>query len=76
MPTAMSNGRAPTVWTRNKAILSVLAVIAGSWLAFRAQSPNKNDILISERDKRTMVGGETGEDKIARAPLTEKGSKP
>jgi hypothetical protein len=62
--------------TRNKAILSVLAVIAGSWLVFRAQSPNKNDILISERDKRTMAGGETGEDKTARAPLTEKRTKP
>ena len=42
---------------------------------FRAQSPNKNDILISERDKKTMAGGEAGEDKTARAPLTEKGTK-
>ena len=62
--------------TCNKAILSELAVITGSWLAFRAQSRNKNDILISERDKRTMIEGETGEDRIARAPLTEKRTKP
>lgn len=55
--------------SRNIAILSIAAVLAGSWLTFRAQSPNKHD-------KKTMVGGQTGEDKVGRAPFTKTHNKP
>jgi len=62
--------------SRNIAILSIAAVLAGSWLTFRAQSPNKHDLLLSEHDKKTMVGGQTGEDKVGRAPFTKTHNKP
>lgn len=62
--------------SRNIAILSIAAVLAGTWLTFRAQSPNKRDILISEHDKKTMVGGQTGEGKVGRAPFTKTNDKP
>ncbi|KAJ5551222.1 hypothetical protein N7535_000835 [Penicillium sp. DV-2018c] len=64
------NGRVRATRARNQAIMSILAVIGGAWIVFRAQSPNKNDILISARDERTMAG-DTGEDKIARMPSSE-----
>ncbi|KAJ5549639.1 hypothetical protein N7513_006873 [Penicillium frequentans] len=76
MAASITNGRPAAVRSRNIAILSVVAVIAGSWLTFRAQSPNKSDILLSEHDRKTMVGGQTGEDKVGRAPLTKTKDKP
>ncbi|KAJ5656347.1 hypothetical protein N7507_008297 [Penicillium longicatenatum] len=68
MATSITNGR--------PAAVRIAAVLAGSWLTFRAQSPNKSDTLLSEHDKKTMVGGQTGENKVGRAPLTKTNDKP
>ncbi|KAJ5130701.1 uncharacterized protein N7515_006740 [Penicillium bovifimosum] len=75
MPIPASNARVRTTRARNQAILSILGVIGGGWLLFRAQSPNKTDIVVSARDEKTMAG-KTGEDKTARMPSSEDRTKP
>lgn len=54
------------------AILSVSAVLAGSWLLFRAQSPNSKDVLISDRERQMMNGGGSGGIASGRAPIVTK----
>lgn len=56
------------------AVFSVFAVITGSWLVFRAQSPSKNEVLISDHDRKAMIG-QTGQSNIARAPSRERVEK-
>lgn len=67
--------------SRNIAIFSIAAVIAGSWLAFRAQSPKREDqvggrrgeaAVVSQQDIQTMQGGKPGEGKPGRGPSHEK----
>lgn len=53
--------------TRNKAILSIFAVMAGSWMLFRAQSPNKDDVLLSKADVDTTLKGQTTRGKSGRS---------
>ncbi|PYH90697.1 hypothetical protein BO71DRAFT_68379 [Aspergillus ellipticus CBS 707.79] len=68
----LTGGRTPSVRSRNMAIFSVFGVLAGSWLLFRAQSPSKDEKLYSQKDAETMVGGQTGENKVGRAPSHQK----
>jgi len=52
------------------ALFSMVAVVTGGWLLFRAQSPNKDDILYTEQDKKKMVG-DRGQEPHSRAPSRE-----
>ncbi|RAH54099.1 hypothetical protein BO85DRAFT_452484 [Aspergillus piperis CBS 112811] len=58
--------------SRNIAIFSVIGMIAGGWMFFRAQSPSKEEKLYSQKDIHTMVGGQTGENRVGRAPSHQK----
>ncbi|PWY92322.1 hypothetical protein BO70DRAFT_357436 [Aspergillus heteromorphus CBS 117.55] len=71
-PGGLTGGRPQSVRSRNMAIFSIFGVLAGSWLLFRAQSPSKEDKLYTQKEAQTMVGGQTGENKIARAPNPER----
>ncbi|BCR86294.1 uncharacterized protein ACHE_30281A [Aspergillus chevalieri] len=64
---SITNGHPGSVNTRNKAILSIFAVMAGSWMLFRAQSPNKEDILLSKADVDTTLKGQTTSGKSGRS---------
>lgn len=55
------------------ALASMVAVVASSWLLFRAQSPNSKDILYSEKEKQ-MMQGKTGSG-VARPPSRERAEK-
>ncbi|KAL5357316.1 hypothetical protein BJX96DRAFT_144260 [Aspergillus floccosus] len=77
MQVPFTKGRPNTVQSRNIAIFSVAAVIAGGWLAFRARSPKQEDqvggrrgeaAVVSEQDVQTMRGGKPGEGKPGRGP--------
>lgn len=57
----------PIYSTRNTAIASIVGVIVGSWMVFRAQAPNKNDTFVSEGDMQTTLRGQTGGSKVARS---------
>ncbi|KAJ5584350.1 uncharacterized protein N7459_004150 [Penicillium hispanicum] len=75
MATAATNGRPPALRSRNRAILSVTAVITGGWLLFRAQSPSKDQVLYSEQEKKMMAGGQAGDAQVGRAPISTKNAK-
>ncbi|PWY67132.1 hypothetical protein BO94DRAFT_528469 [Aspergillus sclerotioniger CBS 115572] len=64
----LTNGRPSAVRSRNIALFSIVGMITGGWMLFRAQSPNKEDKLYSQKDLQTMVGGQTGENRVGRAP--------
>ncbi|CAK46770.1 hypothetical protein CBS115989_5369 [Aspergillus niger] len=74
MPAAggLTGGHPPSVRSRNIAIFSVIGMIAGGWMFFRAQSPSKEEKLYSQKDIHTMVGGQTGENRVGRAPSHQK----
>lgn len=61
--------------SRNIALFSMVAVIAGGWLTFRAQSPNSKDILISNEDRKMMVGGDVAQPTSGRAPSGERSQR-
>ncbi|GIJ99540.1 hypothetical protein Aspvir_001673 [Aspergillus viridinutans] len=65
-----TNGRRPQgSSSRNIAFLSIFAVLAGSYLAFRAQSPSKNEPLVSKKEVETMQGSPAGQgDRVGRGP--------
>ncbi|RHZ44348.1 uncharacterized protein CDV56_103604 [Aspergillus thermomutatus] len=65
-----TNGRRPQATSsRNIALLSIFAVTAGAWLAFRAQSPSKNEPLVSKKEVETMAGSPAGPgDRVGRGP--------
>ncbi|KAJ5272638.1 hypothetical protein N7478_007763 [Penicillium angulare] len=67
----MTNGRAPAIRTRNRAIFSIAAVLAGTLLMFRAQSPTMRDVLISDDDRKKMNGLHPGS-QTARPTVVEK----
>ncbi|KAG2026581.1 hypothetical protein GB937_001362 [Aspergillus fischeri] len=53
-----TNGRRPQATSsRNIAFLSIFAVIAGGYLAFRAQSPSKDEPLVSKKEVETIPDG-------------------
>lgn len=54
------------------ALFSMAAIIAGGWLTFRAQSPNGKDILISDEDRKMMVGGDVAQPTPGRAPSRDR----
>ncbi|OJJ79039.1 uncharacterized protein ASPGLDRAFT_181607 [Aspergillus glaucus CBS 516.65] len=64
---SITSGHPGSVNTRNKAILSIFAVMAGSWMLFRAQSPNKDDVLLSKADVDTTLKGRTTRGKSERS---------
>ncbi|PYI00277.1 hypothetical protein BO78DRAFT_381319 [Aspergillus sclerotiicarbonarius CBS 121057] len=64
----LTGGRPSAVRSRNIAVFSMVSMITGGWMLFRAQSPSKEEKLYSQKDIRTMVGGETGENRTGRAP--------
>ncbi|PYH48656.1 uncharacterized protein BP01DRAFT_389245 [Aspergillus saccharolyticus JOP 1030-1] len=64
----LTNGHPGSVRSRNIALLSIFGVIAGAALVFRAQSPSKNEKIYSQKEAQTMVGGQTGENRVGRAP--------
>ncbi|OOF96836.1 hypothetical protein ASPCADRAFT_4879 [Aspergillus carbonarius ITEM 5010] len=63
-----TNGRPSAVRTRNIAVFSVVGMITAGWLLFRAQSHSKEEKLYSQKELKTMVGGQTGENRVGRAP--------
>ncbi|PKX97918.1 uncharacterized protein P174DRAFT_446635 [Aspergillus novofumigatus IBT 16806] len=65
-----TNGRRPQATSsRNIAFLSIFAVIAGGYLAFRAQSPSKNEPLVSKKEVEAMYGSPAGQgDRVGRGP--------
>ncbi|KAJ5093574.1 hypothetical protein N7456_009435 [Penicillium angulare] len=71
MPSTITNGRAPAMRTRNRAIFSIAAVLAGTWMMFRAQSPTMRDVLISDDDIKKMNGLHPGS-QTARPTVVEK----
>ncbi|OQD69941.1 hypothetical protein PENDEC_c028G03755 [Penicillium decumbens] len=70
MPDTITGGRVNAMRSRNMALFSMVAVVTGGWLLFRAQSPNKDDILYTEQDKKKMVG-DRGQEPHSRAPSRE-----
>lgn len=55
--------------SRNIALLSIFAVVAGGYLAFRAQSPSKNEPLVSKKEVETMSGSPAGQGgRVGRGP--------
>jgi hypothetical protein len=56
------------------ALFSMVAVVTGGWLLFRAQSPNGKDVLYSEKEKKLMQG-QTGPNAAGRAPSRERVEK-
>ncbi|KAH1307065.1 hypothetical protein KXX11_004869 [Aspergillus fumigatus] len=65
-----TNGRRPQGGSsRNIALLSIFAVVAGGYLAFRAQSPSKNEPLVSKKEVETMSGSPAGQGgRVGRGP--------
>ncbi|GFF35543.1 hypothetical protein IFM51744_08293 [Aspergillus udagawae] len=65
-----TNGRRPQAsGSRNIAFLSIFAVLAGGYLALRAQSPSKNEPLVSKKEVETMQGSPPGQgNRVGRAP--------
>ncbi|QMW46014.1 hypothetical protein G4B11_009469 [Aspergillus flavus] len=75
----LGKGASPATRSRNTAILSMFAVIGGTWLAFRSLSPRRNQAAVSEDDRQAI----DGEIKMGRAEVvseadrqTMKGGKP
>ncbi|KAF7594835.1 hypothetical protein BBP40_008165 [Aspergillus hancockii] len=75
----VGKGVSPATKSRHTAILSMFAVIGGSWLAFRSLSPRRNQAFVSEGDNQAA----NGEVKRGRAEFvseddrqTMKGGKP
>ncbi|RAL11224.1 uncharacterized protein BO97DRAFT_371228 [Aspergillus homomorphus CBS 101889] len=64
----LTNGHPGSVRSRNIALLSIVGVIAGAALVFRAQSPSKDEKIYSLKEAQTMSGGQTGDDRVGRAP--------
>ncbi|KAF7139744.1 hypothetical protein CNMCM5793_007814 [Aspergillus hiratsukae] len=65
-----TNGRRPQATSsRNIAFLTMFAVIAGGYLALRAQSPSKDELLVSKKEEQTMAGSPAGPgDRVGRGP--------
>ncbi|RAH72934.1 uncharacterized protein BO66DRAFT_469161 [Aspergillus aculeatinus CBS 121060] len=64
----ITNGHPGSVRSRNLALFSIFGMIAGAALVFRAQSPSKDEKLVSNKEFQTKVGGHPGEDRVGRAP--------
>jgi hypothetical protein len=63
--------------SRNIAFLSIFAVIAGGYLAFRAQSPSMHEMVVSEKEEETMAGSPKGPgDRVGRGPAHQPKNEP
>ncbi|OJJ37753.1 hypothetical protein ASPWEDRAFT_39499 [Aspergillus wentii DTO 134E9] len=58
--------------SRNIALFSILGVIGGAWLLFRAQAPKRNAYVVSDEERALMRGSDGNQtsqgNKTARAP--------
>ncbi|KAE8139595.1 hypothetical protein BDV38DRAFT_241804 [Aspergillus pseudotamarii] len=52
----LGKGASPATRSRNTAILSMFAVIGGTWLAFRSLSPQRSQAAVSEGDRQAIDG--------------------